>query len=132
MAVKYAVRWKPDINRSSLETKIQNRDMSADPPNSGNRVRCLQLVAFDDSQVGVSGNAYVPGAPATEQFITIIDERVVTLGIAAFTGLTFAQSQALWDAERDAWIARWQSSPDLSGLLNSAIGAALSTYRIIA
>ena len=96
MALKGAVRYCPTVN-SSLETTIAGLDASVDPP-TGTIVMTAQLVAYDDTKVGVAGNPYVPGDPNTEKFIFVVYQTPISLELSAFDGLTLSQSAALWSA----------------------------------
>lgn len=120
MAVRVAARWRPQAYRSTTETI---RDASG-------RIEVLQLVVFDDTQIG-GGNPYVPGAPATEQYIRIVDEAVIQQADAPFVGKTYQQSRDVWNAARDAQIAVWQADPEIQAKINSAVGAAISSYVIL-
>lgn len=60
MAIKAAVRWKPDTYRSSLETTVSGFDGTTV---TGSIVQITQLVAYDDSVV--TGGNYKPGDPST-------------------------------------------------------------------
>lgn len=95
MAIKAAVRWKPDIGRTSLETTIQNFAPSSVPP-AGNIVRTAQLVGYDDTVV--TGANYAAGDPQTERRLIVLYETPITLDLAGFASLTAAQARALWDS----------------------------------
>jgi len=130
MAVRYGVRWRPQAYRSINEANIVNRDMTATPPRQGQRVQTLQLIVFDDTKIG-AGNPYTPGAPATEQHLSIVDEAAIALEVSAFAGLTNAQSTLLWDAARDSQQAKWQADPTIMNLVRCAIGGSLSSHIVI-
>ena len=127
MAKRFAVRWRPPAFRSTTETIITN----AGDASLGQRVHVLQLVVYDDAQVGTAGNPYVPGAPATEQFIEPAREAVVALEVSAFTGLSNAAAQALWDSARDQQIAAWQADPDIGAYVKAAIGRMQSEFVVV-
>lgn len=103
MAIQAAVRWKPDIYRSSLETTIQDFDPTATPP-TGQVVMTAQAVVFDNTVV--TGANYKPGDPATERNIVVLYEEPITMELAAFDGLTEAQAKAAWDAALADFLAR--------------------------
>lgn len=131
MAMRYGIRWRPPAYRSTTEAIIVNRDASADPPQPGQRVQVLQLIVFNDQEVGTAGNPYVPGAPATEQHLAIVDEVPIMLDVSAFRGLTNQQAQARWDQARDQQRAAWEADPDIMAYVRAAIGGALSPYVVI-
>lgn len=137
MAIHFAARWRPQIYRSTTEAIIVNRHPAspdADPPipaSAGQRIEVLQLVCFDDAEVGTPDNPYRPGDPQTEQYLAICDEAVIQLDVSAFAGKTPAQARALWDAARDARIAAWQAQPDIGALVMAALGAYLSPYEVV-
>lgn len=136
MATHYAVRWRPQIYRSTLETVLSGSpaNPAADPPTPDTQARTetLQLVAYDDTELGTAGNPYRPGDAATEVKIAIVDEKTLTLALSAFAGKTEAQSKALWDAARDAQIAAWQADPGILAKVRAARGAYLSTFVLLA
>lgn len=113
MAVKGAVRYKPDTYRSSLETLVAGlspqgaqTNPGVQPPTydgvpAGDVVMVAQLVAYDDVQLQLAN--YKPGDPLTEQYITVLHERPITLALAAFNGLTQTQATALWTAELNSY-----------------------------
>lgn len=131
MAIKYAVRWRPAAYRSTTEAITVNRNPSATPPVSGQRVQTLQLIVFDNTTVGTAGNPYQPGAPETEQYLAVVDEVPIMLDISAFAGKTDAQATALWNAARDAQRAKWEAQPDIMALIKAAIGGTLSPYVVV-
>jgi hypothetical protein len=105
MAIKGAVRFKPDMYRSTLEATVgglQPTPEGGGPP-KGTVYMPVQLVAYDDAQVGTGGNPYVPGAPASEQFITVLYEDTLQMDLAAFNGISQAAATALWATALDNW-----------------------------
>ena len=127
MAKRFAVRWRPPAFRSTIETIITN----AGDESLGQRVHVLQLVVYDDAQVGTDGNPYVPGAPATEQYIEPAREAVVSLDMSAFKGITNAAAQAVWDDARDQQIAVGQADPDIGAYVKAAIGRMQSEFVVV-
>lgn len=126
MAVRAAVRFKPEVGRSALETTIQNRDYSVTPP-TGGMVRTVQLVAWDDASVSVAN--YKAGLPETERHLVIVDQDTVTMDISAFHGTTYAEAEALWQPVLDAAAARWQ--PVLATLLRAAAGSVMANPVVL-
>lgn len=127
MTAKIAVRWRPQAYRSTIETI----DTASSGTNAGDRIETLQVVVYDDTQLATPGNPYVPGSPATEQFLRVVTETPISLGVDAFVGKTYAESKALWDAARDNQIAAWQGDPKIQARINAAVGAGLSTFVLI-
>jgi hypothetical protein len=103
MAIKGAVRWRPDAFRSPLTTTVANLDPTATPP-AGQVVMIAQLVAYDET--AVTGANYRAGDPATERELVILYEEPVSMELAAFDGLTNAAAAALWSTALDAFKAR--------------------------
>lgn len=66
MAIRGAVRFKPDMYRSTLEATVGELNAAATPP-TGTVFMVAQLVAYDDTRVGAAGNPYVPGAAASRR-----------------------------------------------------------------
>lgn len=130
MATGIAIRWRPAAYRSTTETILMPGNPEADPPTGGQRVQTLQLVVYDDTKLGTTGNPYRPGAPETEQHLAIVDEVPISMEVDAFAGLTAAQSTAQWNAARDAQIAVWEADPSIQGKINAAIGGHLSSLVI--
>lgn len=103
MALKGAVRFKPDVYRTSMEATVGSLDPAASPP-SGTVYMVAQLVAYDDAVV--TGGNYKPGDPATEQNVTVLYEETLSQELAAFAGLTQPQATALWTAALNAFQVR--------------------------
>lgn len=103
MAIKGAVRWRPDAFRSPLTTTVANLDPAATPP-AGQVVMIAQLAAYDDQQV--TAQNYEPGDPATEKRLVILYEEPITMELAAFDGLANAQAAALWTDALDDFKTR--------------------------
>ena len=93
MAIKGAVRWRPDAFRTPLTTTVANLDPAATPP-TGQVVMHAQLVAYDDADVTPAN--YKAGDVATERDLVILYEEPISMELAAFDGLTNAQAAALW------------------------------------
>ena len=103
MAIKGAVRWRPDAFRSPLTTTVANLDPAATPP-TGQVVMIAQALVYDDTKV--TGANYKPGDPATERELVILYEEPVSMELAAFDGLTEAQAAALWEDALTAFKTR--------------------------
>lgn len=95
MAMKAAIRWKPDVMRTSLETLSL-----IDTAGEGSITMIAQLVAYDDTKV--NGATYVPGDFASEKYIVVCNEQVYTYDIAGLPS-TFAQIQAKFAADMAAY-----------------------------
>lgn len=121
MAIKAAVRFKPEVGRTPLETTIQTPDFTATPP-TGGMVRIIQLVGWDDATLPLA--SYQAGMPDSERRLVVIDQKAVTLDISAFSGITYAAAEALWQAELTAAAAEW--TPVLATLLRAAAGSVLA------
>lgn len=93
MAIRGAVRYKPDTYRSTLSTTIANFDPAATPP-AGTIVMTAQAIAYDDTQVTAAN--YQPGDPATERNLVVLYEEPISMELAAFDGLTQAAASQLW------------------------------------
>jgi hypothetical protein len=93
--MKAAIRWKPDVMRTSLETLS-----IVDQAGEGSITMIAQLVAYDDTKV--NGATYVPGDFASEKFIVVCHERVFTYDIAGLPA-AFAQIQAKFAADMAAF-----------------------------
>ncbi len=102
MAIKGAVRFKPDIYRSTLEATVGSLNAAATPP-AGTVFMPVQLVAYDDTKVGTAGNPYVPGAQASEVEITVLYEDTLSMELAAFQGISQAAATALWTVALTNW-----------------------------
>lgn len=100
MAIKGAVRFKPDMWKSTLESTVGGLDPAATPP-TGTVYMPVQLVAYDDAVV--TGGNYSPGEPATEKNITVLYEDTLQLELAAFQGINQAAATALWTAALNNW-----------------------------
>lgn len=129
--LKVAIRWKPSNLRSTLETVIVPGNPDATPPTSPARVAVLQAVIYDADKVATTGNPYVAGAPASEQFITTILETPIQLAVSAFAGLTDAQAQALWDQALATQQAAWTADPQINEYIAAAKGKYLSPLVLI-
>lgn len=102
MAIRGAVRFKPDMYRSTLEATVGALDASATPP-TGTVYMPVQLVAYNDTEVGTQGNPYVAGDPASERFITVLYEETLQMELAAFQGKSQAAATAMWTAALTEW-----------------------------
>lgn len=111
MAIRGAVRWKPDAFRSSLETTVidlnptgQYSDAQGNPlpPTGipgGTVVFVLQAVAYDDARLGIPANPYRPGHPETEKEVVVLHEETRQYALSAVNGLTQAQINAFLASE---------------------------------
>lgn len=93
MALKGAVRWKPDTYESSILTKISSFDPTTTPP-TGDVVMIAQLVMYND--VIVTPENYKKGDPATESNITVLYEAPITKSLSSFSGMTAGQMATEW------------------------------------
>ena len=118
MAVRGAVRFKPDVYRSSLETTVSGLKPDATPP-EGTVYMVAQLVAYDDTVV--TGGNYVAGDPATERNITILYEETLGKELASFNALTQPQATAAWTTSLDQF--RIRVEPAAANLLKAIRGA---------
>lgn len=126
MALKGAVRFKPDMYRSSLEATVLSLNPLASPP-TGTVVMPVQLVAYDDAVV-TAGN-YVPGDADTEKNITVLYETSLQMELAAFNGLTQPQATALWTNALATW-KTWVT-PAALNLLRATRAARLTPPSVI-
>lgn len=118
MAIKAAVRIKPDTYRSSLSTTIQNFDPAAAPP-TGQVVMVAQAIVYDDAVL--TGTNYQPGDPVTERNIVVLYEEVITKELAVFNSLTQAQATAEWTAALNEFMTRiLPAGPTLVKAIRSA------------
>lgn len=106
MAIRGAVRWRPDIGRSSLESYLEDFNPDVTPP-TGNVVMIAQVVAYETTDFGGANPPYREGDPASERLITIIDQIVVRKSIPAMYAMTQAQIDAEWEASRQAIATRY-------------------------
>lgn len=104
MAIKGAVRWKPDVYKSSLEATVLGLNASPDGGGAptGTVVMTAQLVAYDDVDFG-AGNPYRPGHRDTEDKLVILYEEPVMKALEVFAAMTAAQAQAEWEASLTAF-----------------------------
>lgn len=104
MAIKGAVRWKPDTYRTSLEATVLELDPAPEGggPPEGTVVMTAQLVAYDDTSFG-AGNAYRPGHRDTEDKLVILYEEPVTKALAPFKAMTAQEAQAEWATALEAF-----------------------------
>lgn len=126
MAIKGAVRFAPDVYRSSLETTVAALDPAATPP-TGTVVMRVQLVAYDDAVV--TGGNYSAGDPATEKNLVVLYEDTLQMELATFNGLTQPQATTLWTNALSAWGAT--VSPAALNLLKAIRGARISPPVVI-
>lgn len=122
MAIQARVRYKPDTFRNGIETTIENKGRDAEGNLTGQFVRIAQLVAWDSSAFSIAD--YLAGAEASERYLALADQEVVRLDVAAFRGVTWAEAEALWQAELDRLAADWQADKDV--LLKGAGGVRLA------
>lgn len=113
MAVNIGWRTKPDIQRDPLQATLAGMDYAA---GTGTVLMPVQLVSYNDTDVNVA--TAIPGDPASERYITILDEDVLQGDLAALGAMTAPQVAAFWKAAGDGWaLAR---KPSVSAL-NRAI-----------
>lgn len=137
MAAKYAIRWRPQAYRSTTETIIEGKNPSSTNPQGepatpslGSRIKVLQLVVYDDTQI-TAQNPYRPGHPDTERYLEIADEVVIRLAVDSFAGKTDQQAKAMWDAARDAQRTVWETNNVGLTYGKAAIGSYLSDFVVI-
>jgi hypothetical protein len=87
MAIKGAVRWKPDTYRSSIEATVMELDPSVTPP-GGSVVLIIQAIAYDDTVVTPAN--YQAGHPDTERNIIVLHEQVKQYALSAAHSMTTA------------------------------------------
>lgn len=102
MTIKGAVRFTPDMYKSTLEATVGSLDASATPP-TGTVYMPVQLVAYNDTEVGTQANPYIPGDPASERYITVLYAGTLSMELAAFQGINQAAATALWTTALNAW-----------------------------
>jgi hypothetical protein len=100
MAIIDRARFKPDMNRSTLEAVIGGLRPDTTPP-SGMVYLPVQIVTWQDTDLPVA--SYRPGDPATEQHITTVIEDVLSMSLQGFNGMTAAQVDTDLAARLDAW-----------------------------
>lgn len=127
MAIRGAVRFKPDMYRSSLEATVAGLNAAATPP-TGSIVMMAQLVAYDDTVV--TGANYKPGRPDIEQEITVLYEEPIMMDLSVFSGKTQAQSTAMWSTALTDFANR--VSPAAVSLLRAIRAARLSAPQFLA
>jgi hypothetical protein len=115
MAIKGAVRWKPDAYRSSIEATVidlnptgQYNDAEGNPlpPTGvpgGTIILVAQAVAYDDAKVGGAGNPYRPGHPDTEREIVVLHEQTRQYDLSAVQTMTQAQVNSFLNSELIAY-----------------------------
>jgi hypothetical protein len=118
MAVRGAVRFKPDTNKTALEATIGGLNAAATPP-TGTVYMVAQLVAYDDTVVTPAN--YTAGDPATERNITVLYEETLSKDLAVFNGINQAAATALWATALTAW--RDQIAPAAPNMLKAIRGA---------
>ncbi len=123
MAIRGAVRFKPDMYRSTLETTVGSLNAAVTPP-TGMVFMPVQLVAYDNAKVGTADNPYVPGSPASEVEITVLYEDTLSMELAAFQGISQAAATALWTAALTNW--RDQIAPAGPNLLKAIRAARIA------
>lgn len=136
MAIRGAVRWRPDVGRSASQSSILNlipspRDADGNATGghpSGTIVMIAQLVAFDDARIG-GPNPYRPGSPDTEREVTILYEQVFTKELAVLGQMTEAQATSEWTATLQGF--RDEHLPAVCPLIKAIRAARMSPPIVI-
>jgi len=100
MAIKDMCRFKPDMNRSTLESLVSGLDTSVTPA-TGTVYLPVQIVSWDDSDLPAA--AYRPGNPDIEQFVTVLYEDTIQVALQGFQGMSAAAVLADLEDRLDAW-----------------------------
>ena len=98
MAIKAALRFKPDTYRSGMETLIEGFNPAT---GTGTIILPVQVVMYDDTVV--TGANYTPGDPASERNINVLYEDQLRFDIAALTAMTQANLSAFLTSQLNAW-----------------------------
>lgn len=116
MAVQVGWRCKPDVFRDPLQATLSGMDFAAV---TGTVLMPIQLVSYNDADINV-GTA-MPGDPASERYITVLDEDVLQADLSALAGMTAPQVAAFWKSAGDAWaLARKPSAAALNRAIRPA------------
>jgi hypothetical protein len=99
MALVVRARYKPQVNKTSLETTIAGFD----PSGKGLLVLPAQIIAYDDTQYNPS--VAIPGNPADEALISVIHEAPIEIDMTALAGKTATQVASILNAALDSWAA---------------------------
>jgi len=131
MAIKGAIRWKPDVYRSSTNTTIAGLVLpaatSTDKP-QGTIIMIAQAVTFDDIRFGPV-NAYRPGHVESEIFVDVLFEQAIQKDISVFIGKSYAECEAIWDAELEAF-KTWVT-PHGTLLVNAIRPARRASFKLV-
>ncbi len=100
MAMQDRARYKPDMQRSTLEALVANLDPTATPP-TGTVYLPVQVITYDDGDIP----AYRPGDPEIEQYVTVLHEDTLSFALDGFGGLTAAGVLAQMEGRLDSWAA---------------------------
>ena len=141
MAIKGAVRWKPDTYRSSIEATVvdlnplgQYSDVDGNPlpPTGvpgGTLIFVIQAVAYDDTKLGTVGNPYRPGHPDTEREIVVLHEQTRQYDLSAVQTMTQAQVNSFLNSELLAY-KTWVL-PAGASLVKAFYGARMSAPVLV-
>lgn len=94
-------RFKPDMNRSTLETLAQSVTADEQGNPQGTLTLPIQIISWDTADLAPAD--YKPGDPATERFLTIVDEETVQVDAAVLGSQSGAQVRDTLNAAGDAW-----------------------------
>jgi hypothetical protein len=79
----------------------------------------IQLVSYNDADINVT--TIVQGDPASEKFITVLDEDVLQGDLAVLGAMTAIQVATFWQAAGNAWaLARKPSAAALNRAIRPA------------
>ena len=116
MAIVQGWRMKPDINRDPLQSTLAGMDYATA---TGTVLMPIQLVSYNDADVNVA--TAIPGDPASERYITVLDEDVLQGDLATLGAMTAPQVAAYWKSAGDGWaLARKPSAAALNRAIRPA------------
>ena len=98
MAVKAAIRYKPDTYRSGLETLVEGFNPAT---GTGTIILPVQVCMYDDTVV--TGANYTPGDPASERNINVLYEDQLRFDIATLTAMTQANLTTFLSTQLANW-----------------------------
>lgn len=98
MAVKAAIRYKPDTYRSGLETLVEGFNPAT---GTGTIILPVQVCIYDD--VVVTGANYVPGDPSSERNINVLYEDQLRFDIATLAAMTQANLSTFLNTQLVNW-----------------------------
>lgn len=98
MANVFRARWKPDLNRSALESLIQGFDPAT---NGGTIVLHAQIVMYDDARYNPA--VAVQGKPDDEVELSIMWEEPLMFDLATLAAMTQPNVTAFLTKALDNW-----------------------------